>query len=112
MSQRAQDSEAVEVVAISHESGIERPRISAHTPEELIDLVLESADPGAVIVAIDAAFGIPESASEIDTDRFIALASVLVTHGVRAFVTSRPQIVRRVLAMNSAIEAGTIEVLG
>lgn len=108
MSQHAQNSEAVEVIAASLATDVERPRMAAATSGELIDLVRESVDPTAVTVTIDAAF--PDS--DIDDDEFVALASVLVHHGARAFITSRPQTLRRILAMHSVIEAGSIEVLG
>ena len=48
---------------------------------------------------------------DIDHDQFVAMVSVLAVRGVRAFETSQPTVVQRILDAHAAISAGNIEVL-
>ncbi len=88
----------------------ERTRLEAPSPGELLDMIDETPNVAALTVAIDSAF-CSDLSNGVDDDEFIALASVLVQRGVRAFETRRPDVLTRILAMHAAIVTGSTEVL-
>lgn len=93
------------LVAIHQRPLAELRLIDADTPQNLIARVRAAHDLKDVVVEPDQ---LALSADGDDVDSWIALASVLVVEGVRAFRTRHVVQARRILDAHLAIAAGEI----
>ncbi len=108
MRRHERTDEAVTVTYANQPVDRQAQRVEALSANELLDAVTRSTNPGNLIVVLDPACVAEASPDEV-ADHIIALSSVLVRHGVRAFETHYVVAVTRVFAMYQAIHTGIVD---
>lgn len=110
---RGEAGEPQTVFANVTDSMLDRVRITAVSPDALFDAITDAlsagTDPRQLLVELDAATISDDGAS--DVDKVIALAAVLIDHGITAIETVHVRSVRRLFDTHAAIVGGSIEAI-